>query len=108
MEESIELHDIQFMDGEVVNVGDADGNRVFNSMENCVLIVYDDAAQAQSQTVVKRSDVNNKPKKRRSNLTEFDDSQSTKRKNETAKRELTRIVKQVWPVLWYIFNLFIQ
>lgn len=41
-----------------------------------------------------------KPKlKRRSNLTEFNDSQSTKRKNESAKRELTSIVNQVCPLL---------
>ncbi len=36
-----------------------------------------------------------KPKKRRANLTEFDESQSVKRKNESAKRELTSIVNQV-------------
>lgn len=37
-----------------------------------------------------------KPKlKRRANLTEFNESQSTKRKNESAKRELTSIVNQV-------------
>lgn len=33
--------------------------------------------------------------KRRSNLTEFTDAQTTKRKNESAKRELSSIVKQV-------------
>lgn len=36
-----------------------------------------------------------KSKKRRANLTEFDESQSIKRKNESAKRELTSIVNQV-------------
>lgn len=39
--------------------------------------------------------VTRKPKKRRSNLTEFDESQSIKRRNESAKRELTSIVNQV-------------
>lgn len=33
--------------------------------------------------------------KRRANLTEFGASQTTKRKNESAKRELTSIVNQV-------------
>lgn len=34
--------------------------------------------------------------KRRSNLTEFGSSQTAKRKNESAKRELTSVVRQVF------------
>lgn len=37
--------------------------------------------------------------KRRSNLTTFGPSQSAKRKNESAKRELTSIVRQVCTIL---------
>ncbi len=41
--------------------------------------------------------------KRRSNLTEFSPSQTVKRKNECAKRELTSIVKQVRSQFYRLF-----
>ncbi|XP_037047885.1 uncharacterized protein LOC119082470 [Bradysia coprophila] len=96
MEESIDLREIELVDGQIMNMEDTDGN--LESMENCVFILYDETdqgAELDADAVIEQPDENKKPKKRRANLTVFNESQSTKRKNETAKRELTSIVKQL-------------
>lgn len=92
--EPMELTEIAYADG-VAEIEYAEGLTTIDEtdLETCVVIVCNNA---NGEAQVDNSDEPKKPKlKRRPNLTEFNDTQSTKRKNETAKRELTSIVNQV-------------
>lgn len=73
----------------------SEGN--FSSTVDGALIVFDGTSVEMQSEKSNGNESIKKPgaKKRRANLTEFDESETTKRKNETAKRELTSIVKQV-------------
>lgn len=75
----------EFMDGVLIEIAD-DATILLNDIDGMDNFEIEHDAN---------DNIQKHKRKRRSNLTEFTDDQTTKRKNECAKRELTSVVKQV-------------
>lgn len=90
--ESVILDEGEFVEEIIIDMVDVD--------ENAIDMYIDDVEEIpiqHQQNVGKLNDESQKAlkPKRRGNLTEFGNSTTTKRKNESAKRELTSVVNQV-------------